>query len=98
MIRVHRRQDYFLKKYASYIEKRMKIVFTNLKVNYWLAVRLNFVSYFISTSVVIMKGYCLYTENYEMITFLSLALTYTLNMNGSVIIFYDYSLLASYHG
>jgi len=66
------------------LENKINSSHTEQLLGKWMGMRLDFISYSLSSLICILMGYCIYISKYEAITFLSLALTYSLNINSSL--------------
>lgn len=62
------------------ITKKIRINHTDQALWFWLGLRLDFLSFSIYSTVIILIAGCVYNDKYEFITFLSLALTTALNI------------------
>lgn len=66
------------------LENKINSSHTEQLLGKWMGMRLDLISYSLSSLICILMGYCIYISKYEAITFLSLALTYSLNINSSL--------------
>ena len=57
---------------------------TEQLIGKWMGMRLDFISYSLSSLIALLMGYCIYNDDYKAISFFSLALTYSLNINFSL--------------
>jgi ABC-type multidrug transport system fused ATPase/permease subunit len=62
------------------MELKIKISHTDQSLGFWLSLRLNILSFIIYSIIMILIGICIYQDKYELITFLSLAMTTALNI------------------
>ena len=66
------------------LENKINSSHTEQLLAKWMGMRLDFISYSLSSLISLMIGYCIYSENYQSVTFFSLALTNSLNINVSL--------------
>ena len=62
------------------MKQKIKITHTDQCLGFWLSIRLDLLSFLIYSIVMILIGICVYQDKYELITFLSLAMTTALNI------------------
>ena len=66
------------------LENKINSSHTEQLLSKWMGMRLDFISYSLSSMISLMIGYCIYCGYYQSVTFFSLALTYSLNINVSL--------------
>jgi len=80
MIYSYQKQNYFNMKLDFLMNRKIKIVHTSQSLGFWLSLRLDILSFLIYSIMMILIGFCVFTDKYELITFLSLGMTTALNL------------------
>jgi len=62
------------------MQMKIKISHTDQSLGFWLSIRLDILSFLIYSIVMVLIGICVYQDKYDLITFLSLAMTTALNI------------------
>jgi ATP-binding cassette subfamily C (CFTR/MRP) protein 10 len=80
VIRACRKEPQFINKLHFYIEKFIRILHTEQCLGFWLSLRLDLLAFYIYSFIMILIGFCIHQGQYDVITILSLALTYAMNI------------------